>query len=123
VTAGRLEGLVDGGEDPVGGMGRACDVRVGQYGQELRRGAAEDSRRVDVAHCARERGRHRLQRLIGGANSVGLDEQDAEVALIPVGASELVLEHGAHEAIVEETGGAVDDVKRLGLWVVDLDAA
>src|SRR5258708_35504180 len=37
-------------------------------------------------------------------------------------ARELILEHRSHEAIVEEAGRAVDDVKRLGLWVIDPDS-
>src|SRR5450759_502526 len=40
-----------------------------------------------------------------------------------MGASKLVLEHRAHEAIVEESRRAIDDVKRLGLRIVGLDAA
>src|SRR5258708_17612453 len=38
-------------------------------------------------------------------------------------ARELILEHRAHEAIVEKSRGAIDDVKRLGLRIVGLDAA
>ncbi len=36
---------------------------------------------------------------------------------------ELVLEDWPHEAFVEQPGGAVDDVQRLGLRVVRADTA
>jgi hypothetical protein len=40
-----------------------------------------------------------------------------------VSASELVFEDGTHEAVVEESRGAVDDVKRFGLGIVGSHAA
>jgi hypothetical protein len=101
----------------------AGDVGVGQDGEKLRRGAAQDSRRVDVAHSACEGGGHRLQSLFRCPGSVGLDEQDTKVALVAVRASELVLEHRAHKPIVEQSRRAVDDMQRLGHRIVDLDPA
>src|SRR5438309_199162 len=103
-------------------MRRTGDVGVGQDREELRRRTPEDSWCIDVADGAGEGGGHRLQRLVSSADSVGLDEEDAEVALVAVCARELILEHGPDETIVEEAGRAVDDVKGLGLRVVDLDA-
>jgi hypothetical protein len=38
-------------------------------------------------------------------------------------ARKLVLEHRAHEAIVEKPRRTVDDVKRLRLWVIGFDTA
>ena len=38
-------------------------------------------------------------------------------------AVQLVLQHGADEALVEEARGPVDDVQRLGLGLVDSDPA
>jgi hypothetical protein len=104
-------------------MGGAGDVGVGQDGKELRRRASEYSRRVDVPHRARKRGRHRFEGLISSADSVGFDQQHAEVPLVTVSPGQLVLENRAHEAIVEEPGGAVDDMQGLGLWVISLDSA
>jgi hypothetical protein len=40
-----------------------------------------------------------------------------------VSARQLILEHRADEAIVEKSRGAIDDVERLGLGIVSLDAA
>src|SRR5207253_7570025 len=99
------------------------DVGVGKDGEELGRGAPEDARRVDVPDCARERGGHRLQGFVGGADSIGFDQQHAEVALVSMSPGELVLEDRAYEAIVEEPGGAVDDVQRLSVWVISFDSA
>jgi len=101
----------------------ARDIGVREDGKELGRGAPEHPGRVDVAHRAGERRGHRLERVVGRNRAVDLDEEHAEVALIAVRACELVFEDGAHEAIVEEAGGAVDDVQRLGLWVVRSDSA
>ena len=104
-------------------MRRAGDVGVGQDREELRWGAAEDARSVDVANGARESGGHRLERLIDRAGLRRLDEQHAEIALVPVSAGELVLQHGAHETLVEQAGGAVDDVQRLGMRIIRAHAA
>lgn len=123
MTSRRLQGFVDSREDAICRVRGARDVRIGEYGQELRWRTAEDAWRVDVTHRAGQRGRHRLQSLLGGADSIGFDEKDSEVALIAMRARELVLEHGAHKAIVEEACGAIDDVQGLGLRVVHLDAA
>ena len=98
-------------------------VRVRQDGEELGRGAPEHPGRVHVTHRAGERRGHRLERVVGWKRAVDLDEEHAEVALIAVRARELVFEDGAHEAIVEQACGAVDDVQRLGLWVVRSDSA
>jgi len=113
-----LERIVHGDEDSVGGMRGAGHVGVRQDGEQLRWRAPEHAWRVDVAHRAGERRGHRLQRFVGGQCSVHLDEKDAEVALVAVRPRELVLEHGPHESIVEEARRAVDDVQRLGLWIV-----
>jgi len=61
--------------------------------------------------------------LLGGAGAIGLDQQDAEVSLVAVRPGKLVFEHRTHETIVEESGGAVDDVQRLRLRVIGFDAA
>src|SRR4029077_1233674 len=117
-----LERLVDGRQHAVRCVRRACDVGVRKDGEELRRRAPKDSWSVDIADGAGERRGHRLQRFVCSADSVGFDEENAKVALVSVRTRELVLEDGAHESIVEEAGRAVDDVKWLGLRVVDLDA-
>ena len=104
-------------------MRGAGDVRVGEDGEELRRCSSEDAGSVDITHRAGEGGGHRLQRFVRRHRPVRLDEQHSEVALVPVRAGELVFEHGAHEPIVEQSSGAVDDVKGLGLRVVCPDSA
>src|SRR4029077_21099411 len=61
--------------------------------------------------------------LIGRTGAVGLDEKNSKVALIAVRPRELVLEDGAHEAVVEQPGRAIDDVERFRLRIIDLDPA
>jgi hypothetical protein len=117
------ERLVDGGKDAIGCVRRPGDVRVGEDGQQLRRRATKDAWCVNVPHSAREGSRHRLEHLLRRPDTVCLDQQNSEVALVSVGSGELVLEHRPDEAIVEESGGAVHDVERFSLWVVGLDAA
>jgi hypothetical protein len=104
-------------------MGRAGNVRIGKDGEELRRGSAEDSGSVDVAHGAGERGRHRLQRFFRGSRAIGFDQQNTEVALIAMRTSQLVFEDGPHKTVVEEARRAIDYVQRLRLRIVDLDSA
>lgn len=104
-------------------MGGAGDVGVGQDRQELRRGAPQDSGRVDVADGSGERRGHRLEGLVDGERAVGFDQQHAEVALVAVSPRELILQDRPHEAIVEESGGPVDDVQRLCLGIVRTHAA
>ena len=117
------ERFVDGGQDAIGSVRGSGDVRVGQDCEQLGRRATQDPRRVDVAHRTRKGRRHRLQGFLGWTGAIGLDQKHAEVALVPVSARQLVLEHGPYEAIVEQAGGAIDDVERFGLWVIGLDAA
>jgi hypothetical protein len=115
--------LIDGREDAIGGVRRPGDIRVGEDGKQLGRRAPEDSWRVDIAHGAGESRSHRLECLFGRTDAISLDQEHSEVALVAVGPRELVLEHGPDESIVEETGGAVDDVERFSLRVVSLHAA
>src|SRR6266851_5433773 len=122
MAARRLQGFVDSGKDAIGGVRRAGDVGVGEYRQQLGRRASEDSRSVDVANRARQGGSHGLQGFVRCPDAIGLDEEDAKVALVSMSACKLILEHRSHEAIVEEAGRAVDDVKGLGLWVIDPDS-
>jgi len=123
MAALQLQGLVDGGQHAVGGMCGAGDIGVRQDGEQLRRRTAEDSWRVDVAHGACKCRGHGLEGLVSRTAAVGLDKKDAEVPLVPMGPGELVFEHGTDEAIVEESSRPVDDVERLGLWVVGPDSA
>jgi hypothetical protein len=104
-------------------MRGSCDVSVGQDGQQLRGCATKNSGRIDIAHGTGECGCHRLEGFLGRARAVGLDQQHSEVALVSVCARQLVLEYGANKAIVEQPGGAIDDMERFGLWVIGLDAA
>jgi hypothetical protein len=122
VAARRLQGFVDSGKDAIGGVRRTGDVGVGEDRQQLGWRAAEDSRSVNVPNGARQSCSHGLQGFVRCADAIGLDEEDAKVALVSMRARELILEHRSHEAIVEETGRAVDDVKRLGLRVIDPDS-
>jgi hypothetical protein len=117
------ERLVDGGKDAIGGVRRPGHVRVGEDGEQLRRRATEDAWCVNVPHGAREGSRHCLEHLLRLPDTICLDQQNSEVALVSVSSGELVLEHRTDEAIVEQSGGAIDDVKRFSLWVVGLDAA
>jgi hypothetical protein len=94
------------------------DVGVGQDGEELRRRAPKNSRRVHVPHSARQCGGHRLEGFVRWTAAVGLDQENAQVPLVAVSARQLVLEDGTHEAFVEESRRPIDDVERLGLGVV-----
>jgi hypothetical protein len=123
MAALQLEGLVDCGQDTVGGVRGPGDIGVGKDGKELRRRAAENSWRVDVAHGAGQGCGHSLERFVSRTAPVGLNQKDAKVSLIPMSPRELVFEHGADEAIVEEPSRPVDDVEWLGLWVVGPDPA
>jgi hypothetical protein len=123
MTALDAQRLVDGGQDSVGGVSSSSDVCVGEDRQQLGRRATQDSGGVNVAHRSGKGRCHRLERFFRRTTAVGLDQQDSEVALISVGSSELILQHGPDEAIVEEAGGAVDNMERFGLGVVGLDAA
>ena len=113
-----LQRFVDRGQHAVGGVSRAGDVSVGKDGEELRRGSTKDARRVDVADRAGERGGHHLQRLFRRARAVGLDQEDSKVPLITMCPRQFVLEDRAHKTVVEEARCPIDDVQRLGLWVV-----
>src|SRR5207249_3837294 len=55
-------------------------------------------------------------------NIRSFDQKHTEVALISMRARQLVLEHRAHEPLVEETRGAINDVQRFGLRVVGSDS-
>jgi len=99
------------------------DVRVGEDCQQLWRRPAQHSWCVDIAHGPRESRSHRLECLLGWTDAIGLDQKHSEVALVPVGPGKLIFEHGPYEAIVEESGCAVNDVKGFSLRVVGLDAA
>lgn len=123
MAALQLQGFVDGRQHAVGGVRGPGDIRVGQDGKELRGRAAENTRSVHITNGAGKRRGHRLEGFIGRAAAVGLDEKDAQVPLVPVSPRELVFEHRTDEAIVEESGRPVDDVKRLSLWVVGPDPA
>ncbi len=122
MASGRLQRFVDSGKNAIGGVRRPGDVGVGQYRQQLGRGAAQDSWSVDVAHRARKGCSHCLQGFVCCADAIGFDEEDAKVALVSMRARELVLEHRSNETIVEEAGRAVDDVKGLGLRIIDPDS-
>src|ERR1700730_13118475 len=50
-----------------------------------------------------------------------LDEDDAQGPAVPVGAGQLVLQHRADEAIVEQAGGPIHDVERLCLRLAEPD--
>jgi hypothetical protein len=123
VAALQLQRLVDGGEYPVGRVCGPGDVGVRQDRKELWRGAAQDSRRVDVTHSAGEGCGHRLEDFFGWSGAIGLDEQNAEISLVAVGPGKLVLEDWAYETIVEEAGRSIDDVEWLGLRVIGPDSA
>jgi hypothetical protein len=118
VTTLKFQRLVDCGQDAVGCMRGPSDIRVGQDGKKLWRRAAQDSWRVHISYCARERCGHRLQGVLRLTAGVGLDKKHAEISLIPVGARELVLEHGPYKAIVEEAGRPIDDVQGLSLGII-----
>jgi hypothetical protein len=115
--------LVDGGKDAICSVRRPGDVGVGEDGEQLGRRPTQDSWCIDIAHGACEGGRHRLKHLLRLPDTICLDQQNSEIALVSVGSGELVLEHRPDEPIVEEPGGTVDDVERFSLWVVGLDAA
>jgi hypothetical protein len=117
------ERLVDGGEDAIGSVRRPGDVSVGEDGKQLGGRPTQDPWCVHVPHGACEGGRHRLENLFRRPDTIGLDQQNSEVALVAVRSGELVLQHGPDEAIVEEPRRAVDDVERLSLRIVGLDAA
>jgi len=118
MTARWLESFVDRGQDPSGGMSGSGDVRVGKNGEQLGRDATKDPWSVDVANCARQCGCHGLESFVCRTHLVGFDQQDAEVALVAVGACQLVLEHWPDEAIVEEARGPIDDVEGLRVGII-----
>ena len=118
MAALQLQRFVDGCQHTVRGMGGPCDVSVREDGKELRRGASEDPRGIDIANSAGQRGGHHLQRLFRRTGAVTFDQQHSEVPLIPVGPCQLILENRPHKPIVEEACRPVDDMERLSLWVV-----
>ena len=61
MAALQLQGLVDRGQHTVGGVRGSGDVCVGKDGKELRRRAAENSRRIDVSHGAGQGRGHRFE--------------------------------------------------------------
>ena len=119
----QLQRFIDRGKHPVGGVGGARDIGVRQDREELWWGSAQDARRINVADCAGERGRHHLQRLLGRTCTVRLDEQDPEIPLITVRPCQLILENGTHKTIVEEARGPIDDVQGFSLRVVGAHSA
>jgi hypothetical protein len=123
VAALQLHRFVDRGQDPVGGVSGPGDVCVRQDRQELRRGAAQHPGGVDVANRSRERRGHGLEGLLRRAGPVGLDQKHAEVSLVAVGPRQLVLEYWPHKTIVEESRGAIDNVKGFCLGVIGPDSA
>lgn len=123
MAALQLQGFVDGGQHSVGGVRGPGDVSVGQDGQELRRRAAENTRRVHVANGAGKRGGHRLKGFVSRTAAVGLDQKNSKVSLVPMSPRKLVFEHGPNETIIEESCRPVDDMERLRLWVVCPDPA
>jgi hypothetical protein len=123
MAALQLQGLVDGGQHAVGGVCGPGDISVRQDGKELWRRAAENSWCVHIAHSAGERCGHRLEGFVGRTTAIGLDQKDAQVALVAVSPRQLVFEHRPDEAIVEESCRPVNDVERLRLWVVGPDPA
>jgi hypothetical protein len=121
MAALELQRFVDRRQDAVCSMGRPGDISVRQDGKELRRGATQNSRRIYVAHGARQRGGHGLEGFVRRSAAIGLDQQDAKVALVSVGPGQLVLQHWTHEPLVEQACRPVDDVKGLRLRVVRPD--
>jgi hypothetical protein len=117
------QSFVDRGKDAIRGVSRSGHIRVGEDGQQLRGRATQDAGCVNVPHGAREGSRHSLEHLLRLPDTIRFNQQNTEVALVSVSSGELVLEHRADETIVEQPGGAVDDVKRFSLRVVGLDAA
>ncbi len=61
----QLQRFVDRRQHSVGGVGCTRDVGVGQDGEELWRGSAQDAGRVHIAYGAGQGGGHHLQRLLG----------------------------------------------------------
>jgi hypothetical protein len=123
VPALQLQGFVDSGQHAVGGVRGPRDIGVGQDGKELRRRAAENSWRVDIAYGARKRRGHRFQGFVSRTAAAGFDQEDAKVSLVPMSPRQLVFEHRPDEAFIEESSRSVHDVERLGLWVVGPDPA
>jgi len=123
VASLQLQRFVDCRKDTIGRVGCARNVGVRQDGEELGRRSAQDSRSVDVTHGACQRSGHRLEGFLRRTTAVGLDQENSKISLVAMGASQLVLEDGPHEAVVEESSRPIDYVQRLGLRIVGPDSA
>jgi hypothetical protein len=123
MSALKLQRFIDRRQDSIGCMCSPGDVSVRQDGEELRRGAAQDSWGVDVAHSPSQSCCHRFEGFLGWAAAIRLDQENAKVSLVSMGPGQLVLQDRTYKPLVEQARGAVDDVEWLRLGIVSPDPA